>query len=300
MTKSRLLALVAVFIVQLIYGLNYTFVNDVIDGQFIKPYGFILLRVFGATCLFWLFSLITPNEKIERKDFLKLFVASIFGIAINMLMFFKGFEYTSPIHASVIMVITPIIVLILSSIFLNERMTSAKILGIVLGFSGAVVLSIYGKSAKAGDNILLGNLLVFINAASFSIYLIMIKKLTAKYHPFTFIKWLFLFGFFLVLPFGYSELMEIEWSTFNTYIIFSVLFVIVCSTFLNYLLNPIGLRHLKASTVGSFIYLQPVVAVVFAIIMKSDTFDWVKLVSSILIFSGVYLATLRPETKAKY
>lgn len=300
MTKSRLLALVAVFIVQLIYGLNYTFVNDVIDGHFIKPYGFILLRVFGATCLFWLFSLITPSEKIERKDFLKLFLASIFGIAINMLMFFKGFQYTSPIHASVIMVITPIIVLILSSIFLNERMTSAKILGIVLGFSGAVVLSIYGKSAKAGDNILLGNLLVFINAASFSIYLIMIKKLTAKYHPFTFIKWLFLFGFFLVLPFGYSELMEVEWSTFNTYIIFSVLFVIVCSTFLNYLLNPIGLRHLKASTVGSFIYLQPVVAVIFAIIMKSDTFDVVKLIASILIFSGVYLATLRPETKAKY
>lgn len=297
MAKNRWLALLAVFIVQLIYGLNYTFANDVIDGGYIKPYGFILLRITGAVILFWLFSLVTPNEKIERKDFLTLFVASIFGIAINMLMFFKGFQYTTPIHASVIMVITPIIVLILSSIFLKERMTSAKVLGIVLGFSGAVVLSVYGKSANSGDNILLGNLLVFINATSFSIYLIMIKKLTAKYHPFTFVKWLFLFGFILVLPFGYSELMEVNWSQFNTYIIFCVLFVIVCSTFLNYLLNPIGLRHLKASTVGSFIYLQPFVAVTFAIIMKSDTFDWIKLLSSILIFSGVYLVTLRPKLK---
>ena len=297
MTKNRLLALLAVFLVQLIYGLNYTFANDVIDGGYIKPYGFILLRIAGAVILFWLFSLVTPNEKIERKDFLTLFIASIFGIAINMLMFFKGFQYTTPIHASVIMVITPIIVLILSSIFLNERMTSAKVLGIVLGFSGAVVLSVYGKSANSGDNILLGNLLVFVNATSFSIYLIMIKKLTAKYHPFTFVKWLFLFGFIMVLPFGYSELMEVNWNSFNTYIIFCVLFVIVCSTFLNYLLNPIGLRHLKASTVGSFIYLQPFVAVTFAIIMKSDTFDWVKLISSILIFCGVYLVTLRPKLK---
>ena len=297
MDKKRLVALILIFIVQIIYGLNYTFANDVIDGNFIKPYGFILLRVFGATCLFWLLSLITPKEKIEKKDFIKLFVASIFGIALNMLMFFKGFQYTTPIHASVIMIITPIIVLILSAFFLNERITASKILGVILGFSGAVFLSVYGKSAQAGDNVLLGNFLVFVNAASFSVYIVLIKKLTAKYHPFTFIKWLFLFGLILVLPFGYSELMEVEWKSFNTYITFSVLFVIVCSTFLNYLLNPIGLRHLKASTVSSFIYLQPVVAVIFAIIMKSDTFDWVKLISSILIFTGVYLATLRPKLK---
>ena len=297
MNRKRFVALILIFIVQIIYGLNFTFANDVIDGNFIKPYGFILLRVFGATCLFWLLSIATPKEKIERKDFLKLFVASIFGIAINMLMFFKGFQYTTPIHASVIMVISPIIVLILSSFFLNERITPLKITGVILGFSGAVFLSVYGKSPKVGDNVLLGNFLVFVNATSFSIYIVLIKKLTTKYHPFTFIKWLFLFGFFLVLPFGYGELMEVEWNNFNPYITFSVLFVIVCSTFLNYLFNPIGLRHLKASTVSSFIYLQPVVAVIFAVIMKSDTFDWVKLISCLLIFSGVYLATLKPKLK---
>ena len=300
MDKNRLLALVAVFIVQLIYGLNYTFANDVIDGGYIKPYGFILLRISGAVILFWIFSLFTPTEKIEKKDFLTLFIASIFGIATNMLLFFKGFQYTTPIHASVIMIVVPIIVLILSGFFLNERITPPKILGIILGFSGAIVLSIYGKSSQAGDDVFLGNLLVFINAVSFSIYLVMIKKLTAKYHPFTFVRWLFLFGFFLVLPFGFNELMEVNWSGFDSYIMFCVLFVIICATFLTYMLNPIGLRHLRASTVSSFLYLQPVVAVIFAIIMKSDTFDTVKLVASVLIFSGVYLATLRPETKAKY
>lgn len=300
MNKSRLLALVAVFIVQLIYGLNYTFANDVIDGGYIKPYGFILLRIIGAVILFWLFSFITPNEKIERKDFVTLFIASFFGIATNMLLFFKGFQYTTPIHASVIMIVVPIIVLILSGFFLDERITPPKIAGIILGFSGAIVLSVYGKSSQTGDAILLGNLLVFFNAISFSIYLVMIKKLTAKYHPFTFVKWLFLFGFILVLPFGYGELMEVNWSSFNTYITFCVLFVVICATFLTYMLNPIGLRHLRASTVSSFLYLQPVVAVIFAIIMKSDNFDVIKLIASVLIFSGVYLATLRPQTKVKY
>lgn len=290
-------ALVAVFIVQLLYGLNFTFANDVIDGGYIKPFGFILLRIFAAACLFWFFSLFTPKEKIEKKDFIKLFIASIFGIATNMLLFFKGFEYTTPIHASVIMIVTPIIVLILSGFFLNERITPPKLLGVLLGFAGAIVLSVYGKSTQAGDNILLGNLFVFLNAVSYSIYLVMIKKLTDKYHPLAFIKWLFLFGFFLVIPFGYNDLMAVQWHTFNNYIIFCVVFVIIGATFLTYLLNPIGLRHLRASTVSSFLYLQPVVAVIFSILMKSDSFDTVKFIASILIFGGVYLATLRPKLK---
>lgn len=297
MSNQRILALIAVFLVQLIYGLNYTFANDVIDGGYIKPYGFILLRIIGATILFWILSIFTPNEKIDRKDYKKFFVAAIFGIALNMLTFFKGFEYTTPIHASVIMIVTPIIVLILSGFFLNEIITLPKLLGVIIGFSGAIILSIYGKSQVEGDNVLYGNFLVFINAVSYSIYLVLIKKLTAKYHPFTFIKWLFLFGLFLVIPFGYSELTQVNWDTFDTYIYFSVVFVIVGATFLTYLLNPIGLRHLKASTVSSFLYLQPVVAVIFALIMKADTFDTVKLIASILIFSGVYLATIKPKLK---
>lgn len=297
MGNQRVFALVAVFLVQLIYGLNYTFANDVIDGGYIKPYGFILLRIIGATILFWILSIFTPSEKIDRKDYAKFFVAAIFGIALNMLTFFKGFEYTTPIHASVIMIVTPIIVLILSGFFLNEIITLPKILGVIIGFSGAIILSIYGKSPIEGDDVLFGNFLVFINAVSYSIYLILIKKLTAKYHPFTFIKWLFLFGLFLVIPFGYTELGDVQWNTFDSYIYFSVVFVIVGATFLTYLLNPIGLRHLKASTVSTFLYLQPVVAVIFALIMKVDTFDTVKLIASILIFSGVYLATIKPKLK---
>ncbi|WP_055436086.1 DMT family transporter [Lacinutrix algicola] len=295
--KTRYWALIAAFIVQLLYGLNFTFAKDVIAGGYMKPFGFILVRITGATALFWMFSFLGPKEKIDRKDYLTFFCAAIFGVTINMLTFFKGLEFTTPIHASVIMITTPIIVLVLSTFYLKERLTLLKIIGVILGFSGALVLSIYGKSNLEGDNVLLGNLLVFINAVSYSIYIIIIKKLTYKYHPFTFIRWLFLFGLIMVIPFGYSELVATQFSTFTPYIIFSVLFVVVGATFGTYLLNPLALKHLKASTVSTFMYIQPVIAGIFAITMGSDSVTSVKLIASALIFGGVYLVTKKPKVK---
>ena len=295
--NSRKLALFALFMVQLLYGLNYTFAKIVMNEGYVKPFAFVVLRVTGATILFWLFGLFFPSEKVERKDFLKFFFAAIFGVAINMLLFLKGLEFTTPIHASAIVTSTPIIILILSSFLLKEKVTKLKILGVFLGFCGALVLTIYGKSPRAADNVVLGNTFIFINAISYSIYIILIKRLTAKYHPFTFIKWLFLFGLVLVLPFGYGELQEIQWDTFTPSITFSVAFVIIGATFATYILNPLALTKLKASTVGTFIYLQPVIAGLFAITMGVDIVNSVKIIAMLLIFAGVYLVSFKPKLK---
>lgn len=293
--KVRTLAFIAAFVVQLMYGLNYTFAKDVMAGGFVKPFAFIVLRVGGATLLFWLFSFMGPKEKIDKKDYIHFFIAALFGIAINMLMFFKGLEHTTPIHASVISTISPILVLIMSAIFLNEKLTSMKILGVFIGFAGAIILTVYGKSLRSEDNVLLGNTLIFINATSFAIYLILVKKLTAKYHPLTFLKWLFLFSFFMVVPFGYSELMEIDLPSFSPYVFFALAFVIIGATYIANLLNPLALVHLRASTVSIFIYIQPVIAGVFAIMMGSDNLTMVKVIASALIFLGIYLVTKRPK-----
>lgn len=293
--RARNLALIAVVIVQIMYGLNYTLAKDVMVGGFVKPYAFIVLRVGGATLLFWLFSFIGPKEKIDKRDYIHLVIAAFFGIAVNMIMFFKGLEHTTPIHASVISTISPILVLIMSAIILKEKLTSLKITGVVLGFAGAIILTVYGKSLLAADNILLGNTLIVINATSFAIYLILVKKLTNKYHPLTFLKWLFLFAFIMVIPFGYSEVMEIDLESFSPYIIFAVAFVVIGATYIANLLNPLALIHLKASTVSIFIYLQPVIAGVFAIIMGSDQLEPVKIIAAGLIFFGVYLVTKKPK-----
>lgn len=289
--NNRNAALIALVLVQLFYGVTFTFANDVIVGGYIMPFGFIVLRVVCATFLFWGFSLMVTTKKIDRKDFPKLIAAAFFGVALNMLTFFKGLQYTTPINGSVIMITVPIIVLILSAIILKEQVTKLKVTGIGLGLSGALVLSLYGQSSVYGENILLGNFLVFINAASYSYYLILIKKLTSKYHPYDFIKWLFLFGSIMVLPFGYTELSAVNWQDFPSYIWFSVGFVIVFATFGTYLLNPLALKNLKATTVSTFLYLQPIFAGIFAIAMGSDQLDLVKGLAALLIFIGVYLVT---------
>ncbi|WP_434037345.1 DMT family transporter [Formosa sp. 4Alg 33] len=289
--NKRTLALILLFLVQVFYGLNYGFANDVIDGGYIKPSGFILLRLLGATTLFWIIGLFIPKEKIDKKDYLTFVAAAFFGMFLNMLSFFKGLEFTTPIHASVISTITPIVVLVLSSIFLKEKITGLKILGIILGFTGAIILSVYGKAIHSGDNILLGNSLIILNATAFSIYLIIAKKLTAKYHPLTIIKWLFLLGLIMTTPVGIQEFRDVQWHTFSAYHIFSAFFVVVFATFGTYLLNVIALKHVKASTASIFVYLQPIVAAIFALIIGSDIINSVKIIAAILIFVGVYLVT---------
>lgn len=295
--NSRTFAIFALLMVQVLYGLNYTFAKVVMNENFVKPFAFVILRVGGAAILFWIFSLFVPKEKIERKDYIKFFVAAIFGVFINMLLFLKGLELTTPIHASAIVTSTPVIILVLSSFILKEKVTVLKVVGIALALCGALALTIYGKSTRPADNIVLGNILIFVNAISYSIYIILIKQITAKYHPFTFIKWLFLFGFFMVLPFGLKQFLDIKWETFTPYVSFSVGFVIVGATFATYILNPLALSKLKASTVGVFIYLQPVIAGLFAIVMGVDVIDIVKIVAMILIFTGVYLVSLKPKKK---
>lgn len=259
--------------------------------HYIKPFGFILLRVFGATILFWLVSFFGPKETIDKKDFPRIIVAALFGVAINMLTFFKGLSYTSPISASVIMVTTPIIVLILSAIIVKERMLKRRIFGIIIGLFGTTFLILYGKSVGNATNASLGNLLIFINAAAYAFYLILVKKLMDKYNAFTFVKWIYTFGLLMVFPFGWCEYQEIHWHTMPTSILWEIGFVVLFTTFFTYLFNLVSMRELKPTTVAVFIYLQPLFATIYAISLGKDQLTLVKIVSAVLIFVGVYLVT---------
>ncbi len=294
--NSKSIALIAAFIVAVIYGINYTIAKDVMP-TYLRPFGFIVLRVLGATALFWILSLFTKKQKIDKADFGRIFLAAIFGVCVNMLAFFKGLSLTSPINASVIMVNTPILVLLLSAIILKERITLTKVLGVFIGLTGAILIIVYGKSAIKGDNPLVGNLLIFVNASSYGLYLIIIKKLTQKYSSITLIKWLYLFGLFLVLPFGYSELTEVSWSSIPNSIYFNIGFVIIFTTFFAYLLNLFALKQLRPTTLSAFIYLQPLLASSYALLMKRDSLNSVKVMAAILIFLGVYLVTKSNATE---
>ena len=294
MNNSNILSHLALLGATLCYGFNYNIAKDVMP-DYIEPYGFIVVRIIGAGILFWVLSLIV-KEKVEKKDYPVLILGGLFGVAINQMMFFKGLNLTTPINASIIMVSNPIIVLLVASIILKDKITSRKLIGVVLGAIGAVMLIAYGKKVSIdAPNTRIGNLLVLVNATSYGIYLIIMKPLMQKYHPFTIVKWVFLFGFFFVIPFGYEEFKAINWNTMPFDIYWRVAYVVVFTSFLAYLLNIFALKKLKPSTVSFYIYLQQVVTSIISISRGSDSLSALEIVSSLVIFYGVYLVSTKSK-----
>ena len=291
--SKRYLALIAAFLATSIYGINHTLAKEIMP-IYIGSSGFIMLRLLGATLIFWLISLFTPYEKIEKRDFLKIIFAAVLGMCINMLAFFRGLELSTPINSGVIITLSPVLVLILSYFFLKEKITFKKILGILIGFSGAVFLIL--NSSKTGinaPNIPLGNSFFLINASAYAGYLIIVKPLTRKYNIFTLMKWLFLIGLILSTPITFNQFIEVKWTELPWFAIWRMGYVVIGTTFLTYLFNIYALKTLSPTTVGSFIYLQPIITIVFALITANDTLDSIKLLSCLIIFIGVYLVSVK-------
>lgn len=291
--NKRHLAFLAAFGASFIYGVNHTLAKDVMPTH-IKAFGFIMVRVLGAAILFWITSLFLPKEKVDRKDWMRFVLCAFFGMTVNMLMFFKGLQLSTPINSSVVITLSPVILLVLSAIFLKEKITLLKGSGIGIGLIGALVLILFGaKTQENAPNIPLGNMLFIINATAYSVYLILVKPLTAKYSSVTLMKWFFLIAIFTNLPVALPEFLEVEWTNLPLSVIGVMIFVVVGTTYLTYLFNIFALRTLKPSTIGAFIYLQPLIATLVAIILGADTLTGIRIFAAVLIFLGVYLTTKR-------
>lgn len=297
MTK-RLQAHSAILGANLIYGVNYIIAKGIMP-DFAGAFGLTLMRVTGALLLFWALSLFGATEKIDRKDYPRLFFSGLFGVAINQMLFLKGLSFTTPINSSIIMTINPVLVLIIAAIVLKERITWLKIVGIGVGGIGAGFLILNTGKLSFQSDTFLGNLMMFGNATSYAIYLVIIKPLMLKYRQVTVIKWVFLFGWLVVAPIGFREFTQINWQDMPVSIILSITYVVIATTFFAYLLNINGLKYLKSSTVSVYIYLQPVIASIMAIILAKDELTWVKVVSTILVFIGVYLVSIPVERYRK-
>ena len=296
MGNKRNLAILAAFGAGAIYGINHTVAKDAMP-QYIGPFGFILLRVTGAAVLFWAISFILGiREKIARTDYLRVFGCAISGMVINMLFFFKGLSLSTPINSSVIITLSPVMVLILSAILIKERITTLKIIGIITGMAGALTLILFSNNTNpTAPNIPLGNLMFVINAFTYGLYLILVKPLTAKYHPITLMKWLFFIAIFINLPITYSEFVAVNWLNMPFDGIWKLTYVVVGTTFSTYLLNIFALKHLSPAIISAFIYLQPLIAISFAIAVGADSLNLIKIIAAILVFSGVYMVTRKKK-----
>ena len=289
--KNRGLALLAATGATIIYGLNHT-VAKVVMPYYVGAFGFIFIRTAGATILFWLLSLFLPKEKIDRSDYLRLFLACLMGMCINMLSFFKGLELSTPVNSGIFATTNPIIILLLSYLFLGEKIGIRKFFGIGMGFAGALLLVLHSpQNTSNASNILAGNILFMINSIFFSGFIIVVKPLSEKYNTVTIMKWLFMMGFLLTFPVTVKEFNQVDWYNMPIDIFWRVAFVILGTTFLTYLLNIYALRNLQASTVGAFAYAQPVIAISYAIYTGNDSLDVLKTVAFVLIMLGVYLVS---------
>lgn len=287
----------SVFAANLIYGANYSIAKEVMPAV-IGPSGFILLRVVCAAILFAACRFLFVSEKIELSDYLKLILCSITGVVINQLFFFKGLALTSPINSGLIMVTNPVFVLLISAIFAGEFITKRKILGILCGITGVVMLIIY-SSTQTGfvASSPLGDFYILLNSFSYAVYLVMVKPLMKKYNPITVMHFVFVAGAVFVLPFGYNEFSDVAWNSLSASAWYAIIFVVIATTFLAYLFNTFGLKELSAGTVSIYIYLQPLLAALFAIILGADMLRVIHIAAATLIFIGIYIAGIRPSVK---
>lgn len=295
--SNRVWALLAALGATSIYGVNHT-VAKVLMPTYIGPFALILLRVSGAGLLFWFISYFMPREAVDKKDLVRVLGASVFGMVINMLFFFKGLSLSTPINSSVIVTISPILVFLLSAVLIREKITLLKSIGALFGLIGAISLVFFGPQISFNaPNIPLGNAFILINAMSYGIYLIVVRPLTKKYSAITLMKWLFLVATIINFPICFSELNQVDWSKLPFDAVWRILFVVLATTFLTYLLNIYALKEISASTIGVFVYMQPVIAIAYSILTGADVFDIYKALAIILVFIGVFMVSKNPAQK---
>jgi drug/metabolite transporter (DMT)-like permease len=259
--------------------------------DYMMPKAIIFLRVSVTVIVFGMLHFILPSEKVERRDLFKMALSAIFGVAVNQILFFEGLNLSTPINASIIITVIPVMILVFSHYMLKEKISSIKILGIILGATGALMIILSAGKGDFRSGTMLGNLLILINAGSWAFYLVLIKPLMEKYDSITVMKWVFFFGLIIVSPFTIKSFASTTFSTIPFTIWLSISFVVLGATIIAYFLNNYSLKTVSASVNGIYIYLQPLIASVIAILYGKDELTVSKTIAALLIMAGVYFVT---------
>ncbi len=294
--KDKVIGHSVVLLANVIFALNAPFskalLTSVMDG-----YALALWRMGGAAALFWIASLFVKSEKIERRDWLMLLGASLFGVIFNQGLFIIGLEKTTPLDAVLLKALTPIMTMLIAAVYLKNRITLKKGVGVLVGCAGAVflILSENGFKVSFSGNTV-GNIIVFVSAFAYAMYFAVFIKVVKKYSPITVMKWLFLFATLVCAPFWGKNFLACNYSAFSMSTVLTLCFVVVFATFLTYFLLPIGQKRLMPTVVSMYIYSQPIVVAVTSVMMGMDKFTWDRALATILIFFGVYLVTTHQNT----
>lgn len=280
---------IAVLLTNFFFATNLSLVKH-ISPSLIGPYGVNLFRVGITLLLFWLLWAFSKQEAgIEKKDVPRFIGCALTGVVINQMLFVKGLTITSTLHAALLMLTTPLLIGVLALWWLKEKFTMQKAVGLLFGIGGALLL-ILSRDAR-GIASVQGDLLILINAISYAIYFIMVKPLTSRYSPLHVIRWVFTFGFIMIVPFSWQDAVEANWQSAAVSQWLALGSVVLCGTFLTYSFNSYSLKHLGAATTGSYIYTQPLFAALIAALFLQEGFSIEKVIAGVLIFGGVFLGS---------
>lgn len=281
---------IALLSANVIWGINTPISKTIMPGYL--PAGALnYFRLVGACLAFWLVSLFCKREKVSKRDLWLLFWAAFFGVMFNQILFLRGLAMTAPIDAAIVATTAPIITMIVSAMYLKEPITWTKVIGVVVGMSGAILLISSSHHGVASESNMWGNLLCLISCFSFAIYLTVFKDLISRYSPVTIMKWLFLYGTIACFPVLYKDVVSVDYASLVPDAWWRIGYVILFATFLSYLLVPIGQKNLRPTTLSMYNYVQPLVASFVAVLIGLDTFGLVKGIAGVLVFSGVYIVT---------
>lgn len=292
MSRHTALAHAALLTTALIYGANYLIAKNVMTGQYLNPDAFIWLRVSFALLMFWIIPWKYDRpQQLSRRDVPYLALCALFGVALNQLLFFKGLKLSSPINASIMMISAPIMVLVFSLWILRTPVRWYQVVGIGMGAIGAAVLILSQGQLSWGNRQAVGSLLVLLNASSYALYLVLVKRLMRRYNPLYLLQWLFLFGWIFVQFVAWDDLLAVRWSTLPVSAILSIAYVLFFTTFVAYLFNIWALKHLHPAVAGAYIYLQPPFATFFSMVFAGEQLKTYQIIAALCIGVGVYLTS---------
>ena len=294
----------ALLVVNVLYGANHVLAKGVMP-QFLDPNTFILLRVGGAVLLFWILLFSQKRKPIERADYWRFAAAGLFGVAVNQLFFFHGLNLSSALNAGIIMALNPLMVFVLAAALTKEKLTAHNYTGVVLGATGAILLTLSSGSLPGAS--LLGDVFLLINALSYALYLVLSKPLLLKYSPIQVITYVFSIGLALLLLFPptWTNLASTHFEQIPASAWYKITYVIVGVTFLTYLLTIFGLKYVSATVSAAYIYTQPVMVMFFTVLFSllgwaadyTHTITAERILYMFFIFTGVYLVSFHKAKK---
>ena len=289
MESKKLSGHVALFVANLIFGVNIP-ITRMLMPEHISPYALTFLRFAGGMVLFWIVSFFVKTEKVTSRDKVILLFASLFALTMNQIPFFVGLSMTSPIDASIVVTLLPIVTMLLAALILKEPITKLKAFGVLVGASGALLI-VMNQSGHGHSGNMSGNLIVFIAVTSFALYLTVFKGLIMRYSAITIMKWMFLYATITGLPIFFTSVASTEFAAMNMADYLKIAFVLVFATFIGYLLLPIGQKTLRPTTLSMYNYVQPIMASIVAIFIGIDEFGYTQAMAAVLVFAGVYIVT---------